>query len=106
LVLIALVMSAARLPATVCPVASLAIGQACHGCCKNKKCCADSQKNQRVPATPIAKDGSGNHELTAVVAQGVAARPLEFVAPEISRAIAICVAHSPPSRAVLCTFLI
>jgi len=66
--LLGLFASAVRLPASVCPVSSAPLGQACRmGCCANKCCCADSQKNHNLPSPPAAKDNSSNHEITAVV---------------------------------------
>jgi hypothetical protein len=107
MVLAALLMSAVRLPATVCPVANPAIGKSCHGCCANKTCCAESKKNQNIPSTPIAKDSGGNHELVAIVSQVVSAKVAQFTTREPSlRFSAVCIADSAPQPAFLCTFLI
>jgi hypothetical protein len=107
MVLAALLMSAVRLPATVCPIASSAIGKSCQGCCANKTCCADSKGNQNVLSTPIAKDSSGNQELVATVSQVVTVKAAQFTTREtFPRFSAVCIADSAPQPAFLCTFLI
>jgi hypothetical protein len=107
MVLAALFMTAVRLPAMVCPVASSAIGKACQGCCANKTCCADSKRNQNVLSTPIAKDSCGNQELVAAASQIVTAKASQFTTRESSpRVSAVFIADSAPQPAFLCTFLI
>src|SRR5947208_1021672 len=97
-----------RLPASSCPVAGAPIGKACRqGCCANKSCCADSQKNHNVPSPPLAKDGGSNYQLVAVVAPCLTYSVVEFHSIQISpHSLAICGASSAPRPAFLCTFLI
>jgi hypothetical protein len=103
-----LVLSAVRLPASVCAVSSAPIGKACQqGCCANKSCCAESQQNRSLPAPPLTKDGGPNHELLAIVTPSLAnaivsVRPFG-VSPHSAASF---VAISRPRLAVLCTFLI
>jgi len=106
--LIGLVASAVRLPASICPVASAPIGKACQmGCCANKCCCVQSQKQQNLPSTPLAKDSASN--VQPIIA--VAATVIPFVTPPHSFHIssntsASLVADQAPRPALLCTFLI
>jgi hypothetical protein len=106
--LTALFTSAMRLPATSCPVAGAPIGKACRpGCCANKSCCADSQKNHNVPSPPLAKDSASNYQPVAIVALCLTASVVEFRSIQISpHSVATCVARSAPRLALLCTFLI
>jgi hypothetical protein len=96
-----------RLPAAVCVVASAPIGKACHqGCCANKVCCADSEKNKSLP-TPAVKDTDANQQLVAIpLANSLnvfAQLPVvESVDPAGKKTI-IC---AQPQLAVLCSFLI
>jgi hypothetical protein len=105
LLLTALFVSAVRLPALECVVASAPIGKACKPvCCANKACCAESQKNHSLPSTPLVKDG-GNHALTATVAT----TSTNFVVPFQSLLVfrpPAAVATSAPRLELLCTFLI
>jgi hypothetical protein len=104
--LTALFTGAVRLPASMCPIASAQMGKACHGCCANKKCCADSQKNYNLPSQPLAKDSASNHDLMAVavvaLAKGFSFQSFEL-RPDSS---ATQFANSAPRLALLCTFLI
>jgi hypothetical protein len=107
MVLAALLMSAVRLPAMVCPVASSAIGKSCQGCCANKTCCADSKGNQNVLSTPIAKNSGGNQELVATASQIVTAKVAHFTTRQSSPQFLVAfIADSAPRPAFLCTFLI
>src|SRR5262249_43937831 len=107
IVLTALFASAVRLPATVCAVASSPIGEACHqGCCANKKCCADSQKNHSLPAQPLLKT-SGNHEVIAIVAPVLRASIVSIRSFDVSESPSSSgTFSSAPRPALLCTFLI
>jgi hypothetical protein len=106
--LLGLFASAVRLPASVCPVCSAPLGQACRmGCCANKCCCADSQKNHNLPSPPAAKDYSSNHEITAIVW----ATTTNFVTSSPSFDVSfgswrVAPANSAPRQELLCTFLI
>jgi hypothetical protein len=107
-VLTALFSSAVRLPAAVCVVASTPIGKACHqGCCANKVCCVDSEKNKSLPSTPAVKDTGANQQPVAIpLANSLdvfAQLPVvESVDPAGKKTI-IC---AQPQLAVLCSFLI
>jgi hypothetical protein len=108
LLLTALFTSAIRLPASVCAVASPPIGKSCQqGCCGNKVCCADSQKNKSLPSTPAVKDDVANQQLVAIPATGIVAVCRQF---QSSRHADFTLAKTPastsPQLAVLCTFLI
>ena len=106
--LLGLFASAVRLPASVCPVSSAPLGQPCRmGCCANKCCCADSQKNHNLPSPPAAKDNSANHEISAVVW----ATTTNFVTSSPSFDVSfssspVAPASSAPRLELLCTFLI
>src|SRR5689334_493813 len=106
--LLALLAGAVRLPASVCPVSSAPLGQPCRmGCCTNKCCCADSQKNHNLPSPPAAKDNSANHEITAVVW----VTTTNFVTSSQSFDVSfssspVAAASSAPRLELLCTFLI
>jgi hypothetical protein len=107
MVLAALLMSTVRLPATVCPVASSAIGKSCQGCCANKTCCADSKANHNILSTPIARDSGGNQDVVAAASEIVTAKASQFTTREtFPRFSAVCIADSAPQPAFLCTFLI
>src|SRR5436190_5066150 len=76
--LVVLLATAVRLPASVCPVASAPIGKGCQmGCCASKCCCVQLQKQQNLPSTPLAKDGAA--DVQPLVA--VAATVIPFVTP-------------------------
>jgi hypothetical protein len=104
----ALFASGARLPPTVCPVASVPIGKACQmGCCANKCCCADSQKNHNLPSIPAAKDSGSNHELIAVSAPVLTTANFSLQPVDLRPAFsATNLPSSVPRPALLCTFLI
>jgi hypothetical protein len=108
LLLTALFTSAVRLSAAVCPVLGAPIGKACQmGSCASKSCCADSQKNHKLPSTPLAKDSGSNYELVAVVTPTIATAPTPISALELSsRFSAADIIVSAPKPALLCTFLI
>jgi len=106
--LLGLFASAVRLPASVCPVSSAPLGQPCRmGCCANKCCCADSQKNHNLPSPPAAKDNGSNHEISAVVwvttTNFVTSSPSFRVSFSSSP---VAPASSAPRPELLCTFLI
>jgi len=104
--LAALFASAVRLPATPCPIVSAAIDKACHGCCANKACCADSQTNKSVPSQPGLKDGP-NFELTAIPVLNPTTASCSIQVLENSPdSTAIRIGSSAPRLTVLCTFLI
>ena len=106
--LLGLFASVVRLPASVCPVSSAPLGQACRmGCCANKCCCADSQKNHDLPSPPAAKDSSNSHEISAVVwamttnlGNSSPSFPVSFSSSPVAPA------SSAPRLELLCTFLI
>jgi hypothetical protein len=106
--LLALFASAVRLPASVCPVSSAPLGQACRmGCCANKCCCEESQKNHNLPSPPAAKDNSSNHEILAVVS----VTATNFVTSSQSfdvtfSSLPVGPANPAPRLELLCTFLI
>jgi hypothetical protein len=78
------------------------------GCCANKCCCADSQKNHNLPSPPpLAKDSGGNHELIAVVA-ATATNLITFSEPLdiVFVSSAGLIVTSAPRPEILCTFLI
>jgi hypothetical protein len=84
------------------------MGKACLvGCCANKACCAESQKNKSLPSIPAAKDTGPNQQLPAVSATHIAS--LFAKLPPVERAdlagtkTTIC---AQPQLAVLCSFLI
>lgn len=103
----ALAIATTRLPASVCPVRSAPIGEACHmGCCANKCCCAHSVKSEQAPV-PAAKQIEPNPELigdfpvtASFVAAPVAVEPAQF------DVAAVHVVISKTRPAILCTFLI
>jgi len=108
-ILIALFVSAVRLPASACPVSSPPAGEACEqGSCPNKACCAAAQKNKSLPSLPLAKDDSTTQQLVGLVTSAI---PLVLTpaAPQAGRnvsylqSMAVC---ATPTRALLCTFLI
>jgi len=107
-VLTALFSSAVRLPAAVCVVASAPIGKACHqGCCANKVCCVDSEKNKSLPSIPAAKDTGTNQQLLAVpatISSGVIVQLRSVASADSAAAKTIICAQ--PQLAVLCSFLI
>ena len=77
------------------------------GCCANKCCCVQSQKQQNLPSTPLAKDSASNVQPVIVVAVTV----IPYVTPPHSFYIspntsAFLVADQAPRPALLCTFLI
>jgi hypothetical protein len=88
--------------------ASAAIGKACHqGCCANKVCCVDSEKNKSLPSTPAVKDTGANQQPVAIpLANSLdvfAQLPVvESVDPTGKKTI-IC---AQPQLAALCSFLI
>src|SRR5919204_6548113 len=104
-VLLALVTSAVRVPASVCAVVSAPIGKACQqGCCANKACCADSDKNKSLPSQPLVKNGA-NHELIAILAPVLANGSFSLQSFEPSPHLsAIHVSSLAPEPALLCTF--
>jgi len=105
--LTALFTGAVRLPASMCPAASAQMGKACHGCCANKKCCADSQRNYNLPSQPLAKDSASNHDLMAVAVVALATESFSFQSLELRPdSSATQFANSAPRLALLCTFLI
>ena len=97
-----------RLPANTCAISSAPIGKACQkGCCANKACCAESQKNKSLPSTPAVKDIGANQQLVAIPATNSPA--LFGHIPSVERAdsaIAELIVYTQPQLAVLCTFLI
>ena len=107
ILLVALFTTAARLPSSPCAVASAPIGKACRpGCCANKACCAESQKNHSLPSQPLIKD-TANHELTAIAAPTVAIPNFSIQSSEaLPCSQATHFARSAPAPALLCTFLI
>ena len=108
IMLLALLAGAVRLPASVCPVSSAPLGQPCRmGCCANKCCCADSQKNHNLPSPPAAKDNSANHEISAVVwATTTNFVPSSQLFEASSSSSAVAPASPAPRLELLCTFLI
>ena len=102
-----LVVSAVRLPASVCPASGAPMVKACvQGCCANKTCCADSQKNHRLPSPPLVKNGE-SHELNAVIAPSPTTAVVPIRSFDVSpNASAIYTTSSAPRLALLCTFLI
>jgi hypothetical protein len=108
MLLAAVFTSVVRLPASVCAFSSAPIGKACHlGCCADKSCCVDSQKKHDLPSPPLAKDGSSNHQLIAIVATSLTISVFEFHSIEVSpESSANQVGRPTPRPAFLCTFLI
>ena len=97
-----------RLPAQSCILSNAASEKACQpDCCANKTCCATSPKNVVPASQPLAKNSPGP-ELNAICPvvssailsyHGTATQPVAF-------ANAASSAQSPPTPALLCTFLI
>jgi len=106
--LLGLFASAVRLPASVCPVSSAPLGQACRmGCCANKCCCVDSQNNHNLPLPPAAKDNSSNHEISAVVWATTTNFIISSQSFDLSFSSSpVSPASSAPRLELLCTFLI
>jgi hypothetical protein len=107
-ILVALVTSAVRLPASVCPVVSAPIGKSCRmGCCVNKACCCESQKTRSLPSAPAVKDSGANQQLVAI---SVADKPLFCAETSAFQrtdfAAAKSIVSAQPQLAVLCSFLI
>jgi len=107
-VLTALFSSVVCQPAAVCVVASAPIVKACHqGCCANKVCCVDSEKNKSLPSTPAIKDTGANQQLVAIPATNSSGIFAQF--PSVERADsadAKTIIRAQPQLAVLCSFLI
>src|SRR5690349_23257154 len=106
--LLGLFASVVRLPASVCPVSSAPLGQPCRmGCCANKCCCTDSQKNHNLPSPPAAKDNSSNHEISAVVWATTTNFVISSPSFDVSFSSSpVAAASSAPRLELLCTFLI
>ena len=107
-VLTALFSSAVRLPAAVCLVASAPIGKACHqGCCANKVCCADSEKNKSLPSTPAVKDAGANQQLVAIPLANSLDAFVQFpVVESVDPGAGKAIIRAQPQLALLCSFLI
>jgi hypothetical protein len=104
---VAVFTTTTRLPASVCPVASAPVGEACQmGCCANKCCCAHSVKSEQAPV-PAVKQTEANLELilsNAISASFVVA-PIAFEAGQVDGGAAhVVISKTRP--ALLCTFLI
>lgn len=108
LMLMALVASAVRLPATNCTATRAPIGKSCpHGCCANMGCCADSQKNNDLSTVPLTKVGRANQELVAIFTLGLTTRVFAIQSFDPSpEPLATQVTGSVSKFALLCTFLI
>ena len=100
--------SAVRLPASVCPVKSAPIGKACQmGCCSNKCCCVQLQKQQNLPSTPLAKDNASNAQpIIAITATAIAVVTPPRIVDGSLNGSAFLIADHAPRPALLCTFLI
>jgi hypothetical protein len=96
-----------RLPMSPCMVTNTADTKACQpGCCANKSCCRTSHKRTSIPSQPLAK-GDVGQDLTPAIVQSVTASSLiEIASPGQAHAHVLMVAHPPPTRVLLCTFLI
>jgi len=92
-----------------CILSSAPTEQACKpGSCANKTCCATSNEHKSTPAHQLAKADSGYDVNAASVASATVIVP---PSPEVARqkfllSNASVVAHSSPTLAVLCSFLI
>src|SRR5262249_42978530 len=100
-------VSALRLPASDCIVSDAPLGKACRpGCCTNKVCCADSQKNKSLPSQRLLNTARLPNELRLPLriqrSQFLRSRPWKH-SPDSS---AIRIGISAPRLTVLCTFLI
>jgi len=107
LLVVAVFTTTTRLPASVCPVASAPVGEACHmGCCANKCCCAHSVKSEQAPVPAAKQDELG------LLLIGDIAISVNLVAAPIavgSVQFGVAPAHVVISKrrpALLCTFLI
>jgi hypothetical protein len=91
-----------------CILSSAPAQQACKpGSCANKACCATSSEHKSTPAQSLAKADSSYDVNAAFVASAVTVPP----SPEVERQKFLLFAasvggHSPPTLAVLCSFLI
>ena len=96
-----------RMPAPSCVTTLAASVQSCRtGCCANKTCCATSAKRNPLPLQPLTKSGPAD-QLAAVVAKPTEVLlPIEVRAPQAPTFYALSVGHAPPTRVLLCTFLI
>src|SRR5438874_11186618 len=91
-----------------CILSSAPTEQACEpGSCANKTCCATSSEHKSTPAHQLAKADSGYDVNAAFVASAVTVAPRSDVGSQkFLLSNASVVAHSPPTLAVLCSFLI
>src|SRR5438046_9673470 len=103
LIVMALFVSAVRLPASACPASSPSIGQACkQGSCPNKACCAEAEKNKARPSSqPFVKDDTTASLLVAVVTSSVTSCSLVVRPAEHSAGpAALGLTASTPSKRV------
>src|SRR5437660_12354433 len=91
-----------------CILSSAPEEQACKpGSCANKTCCATSSEHKSTPAHQLAKADSSYDVNASFVASAVTVPPSpEVGSQKFLLSNASVVAHSSPTLAVLCSFLI
>jgi hypothetical protein len=96
------------LTARACILSSAPAQQACKpGSCANKTCCATSGEHKSTPSHPLAKADSSYKVNATFVALAVTAPPSpEVGSQKLLLSNALVGWHSPPTLAVLCSFLI
>src|SRR4030081_327219 len=107
LVVAALFLANARLPAAPCVVTNTPSPKACQpGCCANKTCCRTSHQRTGIPVQPLTKSSSDQQN---VVAPAVTV-PSPLIASFASQSIVVYraeqAAHLPPRLILFCTLLI
>jgi hypothetical protein len=113
-IIVSLAMTAALFTAPMvvagrsCILSSAPVQQACKpGSCANKSCCATSSEHKSIPAHHLAKTDSSHDVNAAFVASVVTVSPSSDVGSQkFLLSNAPVVEHSPPTLAVLCSFLI
>ena len=108
LLVTALLAGAVRLPAQSCVLSKVPSEKSCQqGCCANKTCCAEAEKNTAPPSQPLVKNNNVSHEFVAGVVSSLQTVVCELQSTEHSGiSVTDRVAGSPPRLALLCTFLI
>ena len=105
LIVVAVTTTATPLAAYACS-SSNPDKYSCHSCCAKKPCCAASEKKTAPAAQPLATNATG-HELSFTASPGAVAIVCDFpLGTSVPKQTRDSSEHSPPKRALLCTFLI
>jgi hypothetical protein len=96
-----------RLPASACMLVNAPSTQSCRpACCANKTCCQTSAQRTQVPAQPLLQSGQAADFVVALAQPAATNAPAIALHRHETVIGTLPVAHSPPSRVLLCTFLI